>query len=160
MQRNYGDSLLNPPISIAFGPAGLLPSRGRSRPATKSFEPRGRPARTESKASFAENAFREEFWVANLTSAHGRILRLIRAPFVNSFGRGKYRVANHATAVTPKPLNKFLAKITKSFYIRSRTAIPAEIVEPIVDFLNRGVSIAGIAPDGKMESPGNGTATA
>src|SRR5271170_3271089 len=93
MQRNYGDSLLNPPISIAFGPAGLLPSRGRSRPATKSFEPRGRPARTESKASFAEKAFREEFWVANLTSAHGRILRLIRAPFVTSFREGQ--IARH-----------------------------------------------------------------
>src|SRR5277367_5001017 len=89
MQRNYGDSLLNPPISIAFGPAGLLPSRGRSRPATKSFEPRGRPARTESKASFAVNAFREEFWVADLTSAHGWILRLIRAPFVTSFREGQ-----------------------------------------------------------------------
>ena len=69
-------------------------------------------------------------------------------------------VTNHATAVTPKSLNKFLAKITKSFYIRSRTAIPAEIVDPIVDLLNRGVSIAGIAPDSKTEPPGNGAATA
>jgi hypothetical protein len=45
------------------------------------------------------------------------------------------------------------------FYICSRTAIPADIVEPIVDLLNGGVSIAGIAPDGKTESPGNGAAT-
>ena len=35
--------------------------------------------------------------------------------------------------------------------------------EPIVDLLNRGVSVAGIAAreaDGKTESPGNGAATA
>ena len=75
-----------------------LPSRfaargGRSKPATKSFEPRGRPARAELKASFAENAFREEFWVADLTSAHGWILRLIRAPFVTSFREGQ--IARH-----------------------------------------------------------------
>ena len=62
---------------------------GRSRPATKSFEPSGRPAGAESKASFAENAFREEAWVADLTSAHGWILRLIRAPFVTSFREGQ-----------------------------------------------------------------------
>jgi hypothetical protein len=37
-----------------------------------------------------------------------------------------------------------------------------EIAEPIVDLLNRGVSVAGIAAqeaDGKTESPGNGAAT-
>jgi hypothetical protein len=37
--------------------------------------------------------------------------------------------------------------------------VPAEIAEPIVDLLNRGVSTAGIAAreaDGKAKSPGNG----
>jgi hypothetical protein len=62
---------------------------GRTRPATKSFEPRGCPAGAESKASFAENAFHEEFWIADLTSAQGWILRLIRAPFATSCREGQ-----------------------------------------------------------------------
>ena len=40
---------------------------------------------------------------------------------------------------------------------------PEETYEPMVDLLNRGVSVAGIAAreaDGKTESPGNGAATA
>jgi len=43
-------------------------------------------------------------------------------------------------------------------------AVPAEIAEPIVDLLNRGVSVPGIAAredsTAKRESPGNGAATA
>ncbi len=41
--------------------------------------------------------------------------------------------------------DKFLAIVTYSFYICSVAAISAEIVEPILDLLNRGVSVAGIA---------------
>jgi hypothetical protein len=43
-------------------------------------------------------------------------------------------------------------------------AVPAEIAEPIVDLLNRGVSVPGIAAregsTAKRESPENGAATA
>ena len=143
---NYGDGLLNPPISIAFGRPGCCRRGGRSRPATKSFEPRGRPAGAELKASFAENPFREEFWVADPTLAHGWILRLNSRTLCDLVSRGANSASpNNATAVTPEPLNKFLAKVAKSFYICSCAAVPAEIAEPIVDLLNRGVSVAGIA---------------
>jgi hypothetical protein len=46
---------------------------------------------------------------------------------------------------TPKPLNKFLPKVAWSFYICSCTAVPEKTAEPIVDLLNRGVSVVGIA---------------
>jgi hypothetical protein len=39
----------------------------------------------------------------------------------------------------------FLPKVAWSFYICSCTAVPEEIAEPIVDLLNRGVSVVGIA---------------
>jgi hypothetical protein len=45
---------------------------------------------------------------------------------------------------TQKPLNKFLPKVARSFYICS-CAVPEETAEPIVDLLNRGVSVVGIA---------------
>ena len=63
---------------------------------------------------------------------------------------------------TPKPLNKFLPKVAWLFYICFCTAVPEETAEPIVDLLNRGVSVVGIAARkaaGKTESPGNGAAT-
>ena len=157
---NYGDSLFNPPISIAFGRPGCCRRGGRSKQATKSFEPRGRPARTESKASFAEKAFREEFWVANLTSAHGRILRLIRAPFVTSFREGQ--IARH------QPRHGRNSQARQQISCQNYEAVLCSFSyghrggDRRADrrFLNRGVSIAGIAPDGKTESPGNGAATA
>jgi hypothetical protein len=39
----------------------------------------------------------------------------------------------------------FLPKVARSFYICSCTAVPEETAEPIVDLLNRGVSVVGIA---------------
>jgi hypothetical protein len=43
------------------------------------------------------------------------------------------------------PLNKFLAKVALPFYVCSRTAVPEETAAPIVDLLNRSVSVVGIA---------------
>jgi len=45
----------------------------------------------------------------------------------------------------------------------ARSAVPAEAAEPIVDLVNRGVSVAETAREWlttKTESPGNGAATA
>ena len=55
----------------------------------------------------------------------------------------KYRCEKSRNS--PKPLNKFLPKVAWSFYICSCTAVPEETAEPIVDLLNRGVSVVGIA---------------
>ena len=59
-------------------------------------------------------------------------------------------------------LNKFLAKVASSFYICSYACVSKQTAKPIVDVLNRGASLAGIAAReaaGKTESPGNGAAT-
>jgi hypothetical protein len=108
---NYGDSFSIPRFRSPSARPGCCRRGGRSRPATKSFEPRGRPAGAESKASFAENAFREEFWVADLTSAHGWILRLIRAPFVTSFREGQIARHQPRHGHNSQADNKFLAKL-------------------------------------------------
>jgi len=49
--------------------------------------------------------------------------------------------------VTPEPLDKFLAKVASWFYICSRVAALAEMTEPIVDLLNRGVSSLTAKPE-------------
>jgi len=50
--------------------------------------------------------------------------------------------------VTPEPLDKFLAKVASWFYICSRVAAAlAEMTEPIVDLLNRGVSSLTAKPE-------------
>jgi hypothetical protein len=47
--------------------------------------------------------------------------------------------------------------VAYSFYICSRAAVPAETAEPILDLLNRDVSVAGIAarecPTAKRSRP-------
>ncbi len=45
----------------------------------------------------------------------------------------------------PETWRFFLPKVARSFYICSCTAVPEETAEPIVDLLNRGVSVVGIA---------------
>src|ERR1700677_2022426 len=67
------------------------------------------------------------------------------------------------------PPDESLAKVALPFYICSRVAAPAEIAEPIVDLLNRGVSSLTAKRSGpemapqrleKIESgPGNGMAS-
>src|SRR5271156_314228 len=55
------------------------------------------------------------------------------------------RLVYNSQAAQQISVNKFLAKVAQSFYFCSCIAIPAEIAEPIVDLLNRGASLAGIA---------------
>jgi hypothetical protein len=57
----------------------------------------------------------------------------------------KTQVSLRKVAQLPKPLNQFLPKVAWLFYICSCTAVPEETAEPIVDLLNRGVSVVGIA---------------
>jgi hypothetical protein len=82
---------------------------------------------------------------------------------VHSLAEGQIAAGERKCEPTPKPLNKFLARVASLFYVCSCNAVPAEVAEPIVDLLNRRVSVAGISArnaEGNTESPGNGAATA
>jgi hypothetical protein len=159
MLPNYGDSLLNPPISIAFGPAGLLPSRG-------SLEAGDEIVRTE----MAPGSHRTESLVSR-----ERIPRriLARGPDVCAWLDSPIDsrtlcdlVSGGANSASPRHGRNSQAAqqiscqnyVVVLYLFSSRH--PGGDRRADRRFLNRGVSIAGIAPDGKTESPGNGAATA